>query len=131
MKTARPGRFAVVADIEENWTTPVDVQMQAIGGCVFRHDLSEVRHATNDEHIAATKDDFAQMKAKHVTAHSERNAQLQNAITRLDVKLETQLLEADQRHREDEWEEKTNPEILDTDTIVDKAKMDQTHTEDE
>jgi hypothetical protein len=29
-----PGRFAVVADIQEDWTTPVDTRMEAIGGTV-------------------------------------------------------------------------------------------------
>ena len=39
-----PGKVAVVAEVEEDWTTPVDARMDAIGGIVFRRALSDVRH---------------------------------------------------------------------------------------
>ena len=31
-KELTPGKFAVVAEVQEDWTTPVDVRMEAIGG---------------------------------------------------------------------------------------------------
>src|SRR5215467_9269741 len=35
-----PNRVALVAEIEEDWATPVDTRMEAIGGTVFRRALS-------------------------------------------------------------------------------------------
>ena len=31
-----PGKCAVVADVDEDWVTPVDVKMESLGGVVFR-----------------------------------------------------------------------------------------------
>ena len=59
-KVLLPNRAAVVAEIEEDWTTPVDTRMEAIGGTVFRRALSEVKHTIHDENIAAIKADLAQ-----------------------------------------------------------------------
>src|SRR5580704_10323166 len=33
-KQLRPGKFALVAEVQEDWTTPVDVRMEAIDGTV-------------------------------------------------------------------------------------------------
>src|SRR5262249_47699503 len=35
-KELSPNRVALVAEIEEDWTTPVDTRMEAIGGKVYR-----------------------------------------------------------------------------------------------
>src|SRR5208282_1191261 len=47
-----PGKYAVLAEVQENWTTPVDVRMEAIGGKVFRRSLSDVKHTLHEEEIA-------------------------------------------------------------------------------
>ena len=31
-----PGKYAVVAEVAEGWTAPVDARMEALGGTVFR-----------------------------------------------------------------------------------------------
>ena len=74
-KALVPTRAAVVAEIEEDSTAPVDTQMEAIGGTVFRRALSEIKHTIDDEHIAAIKADLAQMKAEHAQAHAEPKTQ--------------------------------------------------------
>jgi uncharacterized membrane protein len=58
-KQLLPNRVAVVAEIEEDWTTPVDTRMEAIGGTLFRRALSEARKTSNEEEIAAMKADLA------------------------------------------------------------------------
>ena len=45
----QPNKFAVVAEIQEDWTTPVDSRMEAIGGKVYRRALSEVKQTVDDE----------------------------------------------------------------------------------
>jgi uncharacterized membrane protein len=39
----KPGQYAVVADVSENWTTPIDTQMGRIGGKVFRRARKDIR----------------------------------------------------------------------------------------
>lgn len=41
-KTLTPGKAAVLADMEESWTTPVNTRLHARGGVVFRRLRSEV-----------------------------------------------------------------------------------------
>jgi hypothetical protein len=40
-----PNRVAIVAEIEEEWTTGLDTHMGSLGGVVFRWTVSEVPHA--------------------------------------------------------------------------------------
>src|SRR5215813_5095485 len=48
-KALLPNRFAVVAQADEEWTTPVDTRMEALGGIVFRRALSNVTDTVNQE----------------------------------------------------------------------------------
>jgi uncharacterized membrane protein len=90
-KVLRPNKVAVVAEIEEEWTTPVDTRMEAIGGTVFRRALSQVSQTADDEDVAAMKADLAQIKAEHAQAHADHKAKLQEKINKLDSKLQTRL----------------------------------------
>ena len=49
-KSLTPNKVAIVAEIDEEWTTPVDTRMEALGGIVFRRALWDVR-----EKICATR----------------------------------------------------------------------------
>src|SRR5437879_6568330 len=57
-------KVALVAEIEEDWTTPVDIRMEAIEGLVFRRALSEVKHQVHEENVNSMKADMAQFKAE-------------------------------------------------------------------
>jgi len=86
-KTLQPKRVAIVAEVEEDWITPVDTRMEIIGGTVFRRSLSDVEDTVDDEEIAAIKADLAQMKAEHAQARADRKAKLQEKIDQLSSKL--------------------------------------------
>lgn len=58
-------RFALVAEIQEESTAPVDTRMVAIGGKVFRRALADVKHTLRKERVAAVKAKLAKFKAKH------------------------------------------------------------------
>src|SRR5215467_1989621 len=75
-KVLLPTRVAVVAEIDEEWTTPVDTRMEGIGGTVFRRALSEVKDTIHEENVNAMKADLAQLKAEHAKAHADRKAKL-------------------------------------------------------
>jgi len=93
-KTLSPNKVAVVAEIEEDWTTPVDTRMEALGGFVVRRALSEVARTVDNEEIAAMKADLAQLKAEHAKAHAERKAKLQSKINELDAKIQARVKKA-------------------------------------
>src|SRR5579864_442656 len=96
-KVLSPNRVAVIAEIDEDWTTPVDTHMEALGGTVFRRTLSEAKEQIHDENVAAMKSDLAQLKAEHAKAQADRKAKLQEKINQLDSKIQTQLQNAKDR----------------------------------
>jgi uncharacterized membrane protein len=109
-KVLKPNKVALVAEIDEEWVTPVDTRMEAIGGQVFRRSVAEVQDKIQDEHVAAIKADLAQMKAEHAQARAEHKSKLQEKINALETKLQAQLQNAKQRQ--------------DTAVLVSKAKAD-------
>jgi len=112
IKALLPDRFAVIAEIQEDWATPVDTRMEAIGGTVFRRALSEVRHTIHEENINAMKADLAQMKAEHAKARANRKAKLQEKINQLESKIQVQRQKAKERREAAERQAKAKAEIL-------------------
>jgi len=119
----QPGKFAVVAEVQEDWTTPVDTRMEALGGKVFRRALSEAEQTVNEEDTAAMKADLAQMKAERAKAHAERKAKLQEKINQLDSKIKAQLKKAKQRRQAAEAQAKAKVKILKTKAAALKSKV--------
>jgi uncharacterized membrane protein len=117
-----PTKFAVVAEIEEDWTTPVDTRMEAIGGTVFRRALSEVKQTIHDEHVAAMQADVAQMKAEYAEARADSKAKLMQKINELDSKIQTRLEKAKEQRRAAEERERAKAEFLKTRASALKAK---------
>jgi uncharacterized membrane protein len=126
-KVLLPNRAAVVAEIEEDSTTPVDTRMEAIGGTIFRRALSEVRRTIHDENIAAIKADLAQMTAEHAKADADRKAKLQEKINQLESKLQAWLEEDQERRQDAEREARAKALILKAKAAVAKARAAETH----
>src|SRR5229473_6127854 len=89
-----PWRIAVIAEIAEGWTTPVDAAMEAIGGVVLRRALSRVKNTVDVEDVTAIRADMAQLKAEQTKVHTDRKAKLQEKIDWLDSKLRAQFQRA-------------------------------------
>ena len=121
-KTLVPNKVAVVAEIEEDWTTPVDTRMEAIGGIVFRRALSEVQQTLHEEHVAAMKADLAQMKAEHAKAQADWKAKLQEKINQLDSKIQAQLQRAKDRREAAQRQAQEKVKILKAKAEALKAK---------
>jgi len=128
VKALSPSRAAVVAEIEEDATGPVDTQMEARGGTVFRRTLSEVRHTVHDDHIAAIKADLAQLKAEHAQVHAERKVKLQEKINQLESRLQGQLQKAKERREAAEREERAKVEVLQAKAAAAQVRAAETHT---
>jgi uncharacterized membrane protein len=111
-KVLQPGRVAVVAQVEEEWTTPVDTRMETLGGIVFRRALSDVQDTVNDEEVAGIKADLAQMKAELAQGHADRKAKIQEKINQLDSKLQARLQLAKDRRQAAEREAQAKVQML-------------------
>ena len=121
-KSLLPATVALIAEVEEDWTTPVDTRMETIGGNVFRRALSEIKDTANDEDIAAMKADLAQMKAEHAKAQADRKAKLQDKINQLDSKIQAQLQKAKERREAAQRKAQEKVKILKAKAEAGKAK---------
>ena len=111
-KSLLPSKVALVAEIEEDWTTPVDTRMEAIGGLVFRRALSEVKHQVHEESVNSMKADMAQFKAEQAQAHADRKGKLREKINQLDSKIQAQLQQAKDRRGAKEREAQVKAKVL-------------------
>ena len=92
-----PGKCAVVADVNEEWVTPVDSAMDTAGGVVFRSLRSTIEDDLRARDVAELRQEIAQLKAEHAQARAERKAKLQAKIDNLNTKLQTKLDQVKQR----------------------------------
>ncbi len=86
-----PGKFAVVADVDEEWVTPLDTRMEGLGGVVFRTLKSAAEDERRAREVAARRAELDQLKAEHAKARSDRKAKLQAQIDHLRERLEKRL----------------------------------------
>jgi uncharacterized membrane protein len=92
-----PGKCALIADVSEEWITPVDTRMEALGGTVFRKAKKSFVDEQWAADVAALRTEIDQLKAEHARARGERKAKLQAKIDKLNAKLEAKLDRAKQR----------------------------------
>jgi uncharacterized membrane protein len=107
-----PGKWAVVAEISEDWVTPVDTQMEALGGTVFRTARSDVEHEQYTKDVASLKADIAQLKAEQAKSRADQKAKLQTKIDVLNKKLQAKVKQAKQRSEQEQKESKAKVAAL-------------------
>jgi uncharacterized membrane protein len=98
-KALSPGKVAVVAQVDEQWTTPVDTRMEALGGTVYRRALSDVTDTVNQQELSAMKADLAQFKAEAAKERADRQAKIQEKIKHLESKIQAHLQKVQDRRR--------------------------------
>ena len=111
-KTLTPNKVAIVAEVEEEWTTPLDTRMEQLGGTVLRRALWQVEEQTRREEIAAMKADLAQFKSEAAKAHADRKAKLEKKIYELAAKIDAQDKKATERLNAFEARQKTKKALL-------------------
>ena len=121
-KELKPNKFALVAEVEEDWVAPVDSRMEAIGGTVFRRSLAEVQNQIHEENVAAMKADLAQMKAEHAETRADQKAKLQEKINQLDARIQTQMQKIKDRTEAAQAQAKAKAEVLKAKAAVARAK---------
>lgn len=82
-----PGKAAVVADISEEWMTPLDTRMEQLGGVVFRRPRTLVKDTQDDRDAAAHQAEMEQLKVERAKARSDRLAKIDAKIDDLRAKL--------------------------------------------
>jgi len=111
VKTLTPGKTAVLADVDETWTTPVDTRMREHGGIVSRRFRSEIAEdqlvresAILEASLNALDEEFGQASAENRAAiqeeiedtkkqlkatQSQAKAKLDQAKAEMDAKIKT------------------------------------------
>jgi len=107
-----PGKFSLVAEVDEDWTSWLDLRMAELGGVVYRYAPSDVKHSSHEAEIAAMKADLAMLKAEHEEARADRKANLDQKINQLDSKIQQHLEKEKIRHGEAELRARAKAEML-------------------
>jgi len=87
LKALVPGKAAVVAQMDEESTEPVDTCMDMLGGFVFRRALSDVADFEYEREIAAIRADLMQTRVEHAASRADRKRRLLARIDALELKL--------------------------------------------
>jgi uncharacterized membrane protein len=94
-----PNRVALVAEIDEEWITPVDSAMEAAGGVVLRRARAELTQAMYDADITAFKSEISHLNAEIKTSDARNMAKLKSKLEiaqkRLDNMLQTSKAKVD------------------------------------
>lgn len=117
-----PGKWAVVSDISEDWETPVDTRMAALGGTVFRTTRKDVGHEQHAREVAAIKANIAQLKAEQAKSSKEEKAKMQLKIDDLKKKLDAKSEHSKQRSKQKEEEYKAKVDALEKKAAKAKGK---------
>ena len=96
-KGLRPGKVALIAEVEEEWVTPVDTDLEAAGGHVFRRARNEVAEAQFDHDIAAFKSELEELESEASHASGAAKTKLQAKIAAAKIGLDTAVHRAKQR----------------------------------
>lgn len=92
-----PGKTAVLADIEESWTAPVDTRLQKFGAIIFRRLRSEVAEDQFAREAAADEAELRELKEEWKAANEETKVEIQKRIDAIKNKLNAAADQVDQR----------------------------------
>jgi uncharacterized membrane protein len=82
-----PGNTALVAEIEEEWVTPLDTRMEGLGGIVMREVRDDFIYEEFHRRIEEREAELAPLRAELVTARSHRTETLKATANSAEEKL--------------------------------------------
>jgi uncharacterized membrane protein len=91
-----PGKVAVVADVMEDWMTPLTSRSEQIGGVLFRRTRTQVKDTQRNLDAAAHRAEMERLKVERAQVGSDRLAKIDAGIDAVRKKLED-ALERDRR----------------------------------
>ena len=91
-----PGEFALLAEVDEEWTKWTDLRMQELAGTIYRYTLDEVKQTEQSAHREEMKADLALLKAELAEAKADAKASLHEKINRMDARIKRQIEKAEE-----------------------------------
>jgi uncharacterized membrane protein len=88
-RSLKPGKAAVLAEVGEDWILPVDSQMEASGGVVFRCTRRDSLDRKVEWDITRLKAEIDELEVEHDRASGEARTKLQEKIDTARAKLQT------------------------------------------
>jgi uncharacterized membrane protein len=86
-KALIPGKAAVLADMDEGWTTPVNAKLRNLGAVVFRRLRSEVVEDQLSREAAAFQADLRSLEEEERQAHADHKRALRKDIDAVKMQL--------------------------------------------
>jgi uncharacterized membrane protein len=83
-----PSKTAVVTEIDETWTTPLDARMEALGGTVLRTWRADFEDEQIAKEVAAQEADFEHLRAEYAQARDQAKAKLKAKLDQAKTNLE-------------------------------------------
>ena len=111
-KKLTPGKWAIVADISEEWETPIDVRMAALGVTVLRANRKNVWRERHAREVAAIKQDIAHLKAEQAKTQTAQKTTIQTKIDILNKDLRAKEEQAKLRTKQEREEFKAKVDAL-------------------
>ena len=94
-KRLAPGKVALVAEVGEDWVTPVDTRMEALGGTVYRRYRADVEAYQIERDIDATAAELREMRDELDAAAADQKDKLQAKVDETKAKLQEEADKAD------------------------------------
>ena len=104
-----PGKAAVLADVDESWTAPIDARVEKLGGMVFRRHRFEVVEDQLARESAVFQAEVKQLKEELAEAHAENKAAIQAQID--DAKKKAQVMQDQAKARIDQAKSEADAKI--------------------
>jgi uncharacterized membrane protein len=119
----RPGKIALIAEIEEEWIVPVDSRMEAIGGVVFRRARADIEQAQFDHDVAVVKAEIVELETEYKRASGDAKTKLQAKIVAAKSNLDQTLQRAKLRVSELEAASSAKIKLVETQISVATGEM--------
>lgn len=68
----KPGDYAVLAEVSETWSAPIDTRMQALGGTILRENRSDYVDSLVEKRAESFKAEVDDRKTRHASRKAER-----------------------------------------------------------
>lgn len=105
-QSLQPGKAAIVAEVIEDWTLPLDTRMQSLGGTVIRRTREDVVIAQDERDIEKLNADLDKLEAEDKKATGEAKAKLDKKVdearSRLQAALDRNQARVEARQKEAE-----------------------------
>jgi uncharacterized membrane protein len=92
-----PGKVAVIAEMEEEWQTPLDTRVAGLGGTVIRQSRAYVEDAIIEKDIEATRAELEQLRTEAEKAGAAAKTNTKAALNRAETKLRALSKQASER----------------------------------